>query len=230
EEAGERLWRGIARSQDSAIILGKESFIKLSPALQRHLLRMAFERLLGNLKDIETRHIEEIMESLNKPAGTRLDLPGHLIFSIEYQDYLLGEDPSALSPLPRLDGTWTLNLPGKTVLPGWHVNAEVISRPQPAMEKGDKTFSACLDLDKTGNGLTVRSRRIGDRFQPLGMNQPKKLGRFMIDARIPAAWRDRVPLVCSHEQILWVVGWRIDDRVKITDKTERMLRLEFERG
>ncbi|MDD5590302.1 MAG: tRNA lysidine(34) synthetase TilS, partial [Dehalococcoidales bacterium] len=42
EEAGERLWRGIARSQDSAIILGKESFIKLSPALQRHLLRMAF--------------------------------------------------------------------------------------------------------------------------------------------------------------------------------------------
>ncbi|MDD4986121.1 MAG: tRNA lysidine(34) synthetase TilS [Dehalococcoidales bacterium] len=230
EEEGERLWEEIARSQEDTIILGKESFIKLPPALKRHLLRMAFERLLGNLKDIETRHIEEIMETLNKPAGTRLSLPGNLTFSIEYQNYLIGEASSALSPFPRLDGTWTLNLPGKTVLPGWHINAEVINRPQPAMKKMDKPFSACLDLDRTGNSLTVRSRQIGDRFQPLGMSQLKKLGRFMIDARIPAAWRDRVPLVCSHEQILWVVGWRIDDRVKVTDKTERILRLEFERS
>ncbi len=229
-EEGARLWKEIVRSQEDIIILDKESFLKLPPALKRHLLRMAFQRLLGNLKDIETRHIEEIMEILNKPAGKRLNLPGGLTFSVEYQNYLLGEDSPVLSPFPRLDGTWTLNLPGKTVLPGWHVNAELINQPQPAMEKRDNPLSAHLNLDRTGNSLTVRSRQIGDRFQPLGMNQPKKLGRFMIDARIPAAWRDRVPIVCSREQILWVVGWRIDDRVKVTDNTERILRLEFERG
>lgn len=230
EEEGARLWEEIVRSQEDTIILGKESFLKLPPALKRHLLRMAFQKLLGNLKDIETRHIEEIMEILNKPAGKRLNLPGGLTFSVEYQNYLLGEDSPALSPFPRLDGTWTLNLPGKTVLPGWHVNAKLINQPQPAMEKGDNPLSAHLNLDRIGNSLTVRSRQIGDRFQPLGMSQPKKLGRFMIDARIPAAWRDRVPIVCSREQILWVVGWRIDDRVKVTDNTERILRLEFERG
>ena len=52
----------------------------------------------------------------------------------------------------------------------------------------------------------------------------------MIDARIPTAWRGRVPPVCSHEQILWVVGWRIDDRVKVTESTRRVLWLEFERS
>jgi tRNA(Ile)-lysidine synthase len=230
EEEGKRLWGGIARSQENTITLDKEGFLKLPPALKRHLLRMAFERLLGNLKDIETRHIEEIMEALTKPAGKRLSLPGGLVFSIEYHRYLLGKDPSALSPLPTMDGEWPLNLPGETTLPGWRINAEVIDRQQLATEKGDNPFSACLDRDRAGDRLFVRSRKRGDRFQPLGMSQPKKLGEFMIDARIPAAWRGRVPLVCSHEQILWVVGWRIDDRVKVTESTRRVLWLKFEQS
>ncbi len=60
------------------------------------------------------------------------------------------------------------------------------------------------------------------------MSQFKKLGEFMVDAKIPRAWRVRVPLVCSPEQIVWVVGWRIDHRTRVTDATRRILRLEFE--
>ena len=77
--------------------------------------------------------------------------------------------------------------------------------------------------------MVVRSRQPGDRFQPLGMSQPKKLGEFMIDAKIPHAWRERIPVVYSPQQILWVVGWRIDDRVKVTQDTRRVLCLKFER-
>ncbi len=61
----------------------------------------------------------------------------------------------------------------------------------------------------------------------MGMGQPKRLGEFMIDAKIPHAWRQRVPIVCSPKHILWVVGWRIDDRVKVTEKTKRVLCLTF---
>jgi tRNA(Ile)-lysidine synthase len=75
----------------------------------------------------------------------------------------------------------------------------------------------------------VRGRKPGDRFQPLGMSQPKKLQDFMVDAHIPRTWRNRVPLVCSSQQILWVVGWRIDDRVRVTENTKQILRLRFER-
>ena len=227
DKESSRLWGKITQKQGDTIILDKEKFLKLPPALQRHLLRTAIESLLNSLKDIETRHIEEIMAALTKPAGKRLCLPGGLVFAIEYDKYLLGLDPAALSPFPVLRDESVLKIPGETLLSGWHIKTTVIEPEQ--MEDKDRDFTAYLDLDKVGGKAVVRSRQPGDRFQPLGMSQPKKLGEFMIDAKIPRAWRQRVPIVCSPQHILWVVGWRIDDRGKVTENTKRVLCLQFER-
>ncbi len=223
-----RQWGKIVQKQGNTVTLDKEGFLELPSALKRYLLRRVIEDLLGNLKDIETRHIEEIMDALAKPAGKRLSLPGGLIFSIEYNRYLMGSEPAALSPFPILGAEFPLKLPGETVLPGWRIKATIISREQ--MTEKDEDFTAYFDPDKTGDKLLVRPRQPGDRFQPLGMNQPKKLGEFMIDAKIPSAWRQRVPLVCSPQHILWVIGWRIDERVKVTDTTKQVLCLKFEQG
>jgi len=62
------------------------------------------------------------------------------------------------------------------------------------------------------------------------MNQPKKLNEFMIDSKIPRPWRQRIPIVCSPEHILWVVGGRIDERAKVTQDTKKVLCLKFVRG
>ena len=223
-----RLWIQIVQEQEDRIILDKGSFLELPPALKRHLLRTAIEKLLGTLKDIETRHIDGIMAVLTKPAGRRISLPGGLVFTIDYDRYFLAPETAPLSPFPALEGEFPLNLPGETSLPGWHVAATVASREQMA-EKNDN-FTAFLDFDETGDKLVARSRASGDRFQPLGLSQPKKLGEFMIDARIPRAWRQRIPVVCSPKQIVWVAGWRIDERVKVTSNTSRILRLKFERS
>ena len=222
-----RLWGELVQRQENTIVLDKGRFLELPSALQRYLLRMSIEKLLGNLKDIETRHIEEIMDALAKPAGKRLSLPGGLNFFIDYDKYLIGPDAAALSPFPVLGGKFPLKLPGETHLSGWRVVATIINREQ--MAEKDEDFTAYLDFDKTGDRLVVRSRQPGDRFQPLGMSQPKKLGEFMIDSKIPSAWRQRIPVVCSPEHILWVVGWRIDDRVKVTKGTKQVLCLKFER-
>jgi len=249
-EVVDRLWDKVAREQENTIILDKESFLELPPALQRHLLRTGIEKLLGNLIDIETRHIEEIMASLNKPAGKKISLPEGLIFSIEYDKYLLGTNPAALSPFPILEAEFTLKIPGQTQLPGWCVEAEIIDKsgefkrgeapltnlPPPLSREGDKggglsnnLLSAHFDFVKVGSTLTVRARLPGDRFQPLGMSQSKKLNEFMIDSKVPHSWRRRIPIVCSPEHILWVVGYRIDERAKVTGDTKRVLRLEFRR-
>jgi tRNA(Ile)-lysidine synthase len=90
-----------------------------------------------------------------------------------------------------------------------------------------EAISADFDFHKAGNDLSVRQRRPGDRFQPLGMNMPKKLYEFMVDAKIPRSWRSHIPIICSPRQIIWVVGWRIDDRVKVTEASKKILRLEF---
>jgi len=229
-EESKQLWEQIAQKQENTIILDRERFLELPLALKRHLIRAAIEKIIGNLRDIETRHIDQVVAALNKPAGRKISLPEGLIFVVEYDRYLLGVDPAALSPFPVIEGEFALKIPGETHLPGWHVEATVLD---PSVVKGiglvNNDFTAYFDRDKTGDMLTVRPRQRGDRFQPLGISQPKKVGGFMIDARIPQAWRRRIPVVCSPNQIVWIVGWRIDERVKVTKATKQVLRLKMVR-
>jgi tRNA(Ile)-lysidine synthase len=246
-----QLWGEVVRRQENTVILDRGRFCQLPSALQRYLLRAAIESLVGNVRDIERRHIDGVMAALGKPAGRRLNLPSGLTFSIEYDRFLIGQDPASLSPFPILSAELALSVPGETRLPGWRIRAAITLPPAGSLEKakplqnlpfpfegegdrggevGKESYKAYLDLDRAGAKLVVRNRRPGDRFQPLGMSQPKKLNEFMIDAKIPRPWRQRVPLVCSPERILWVVGWRIDDRVKVTNVTKQVLQLEFERA
>lgn len=226
-EQSARLGDGIAAKQGGAIVFGKKQFLNLPSAIQRHLLREAIEEILGSLKDIEASHIEEIIAAAGKPAGKKLSLPMGLVFRTEYAQFLLAADPAALSPFPTIKGETPLKTPGETFFSGWRVLASVIEPEEVETQEDD--FTACLSLDKTGDSLSVRSRRPGDRFQPLGMNESKELTEFMIDSKIPRAWRQHVPIVCSPEQILWVVGWRIDERAKVPEHSRQTLRLKFER-
>ncbi|HEY0157344.1 MAG TPA: tRNA lysidine(34) synthetase TilS [Thermoanaerobaculia bacterium] len=70
--------------------------------------------------------------------------------------------------------------------------------------------------DDAAPTFTVRNRRPGDRFQPLGMAAPKKLKDFLIDRRIPAGDRDRLPLVLWQGEIVWVAGVEVSEKFKVT--------------
>ena len=227
EKEAKRVWTKVAIEQENTIILDKKAVLKLSPVIQRYLLRLAIESIAGNLKDIESRHIEEIVRALNKPAGKQISLPYGLVFAVDYDRYLLNKGGSALSPFPSLDGEYSIKIPGKTVIPGWRIQVGVSDSTDSIGR--DNAFTAYFDYSRTGNKLIVRSRKRGDRFQPLGMKEPKKIAQFMIDARIPHDWRDRIPLLVSRDNIVWVAGYRIDERVKVTGKTTKVLRLEFQR-
>ena len=226
EEQASRLWNEVAGEEDGAIYLDMNKIASLQRAMQRQIFRLAVARLRGSLKDVEADHIEAMVDFLSRPAGKRLCLPDGLTLFTEYGRLVLTSAQSPLCPLPPLEGVFNLDVPGETILPGWQVKADILREP---VDYGEDGFAASFDLDKVGRELVVRRRKPGDRFQPLGMDNTKKLQDFMVDARIPRSWRGRVPLVCSAEQILWVVGWRIDDRVKVAEATRKILRLEFER-
>ncbi|MBI3740981.1 MAG: tRNA lysidine(34) synthetase TilS, partial [Chloroflexi bacterium] len=71
-------------------------------------------------------------------------------------------------------------------------------------------------------------RRAGDRFQPTGMRgRSKSLHEFMIDEKIPRAWRDRVPLLIVNDEIAWVCGWRVDERARAPEHAPEIWRVTF---
>ncbi len=226
ETAAGELWGNIAVKRKNKVTIDKTGFIGLPPALQRHLLRQSIEAITGSLKDVEVRHIESILDALDLQAGKRITLPEGLIFIVEYDRFLLTCEEASLSPLPILDSEQRLNVPGQTEFSGWRVTADIISPEQ--MNDSGNNYIAYFDHEKVGNELIVRPRKTADKFYPLGMDRPKKVGEFMIDSKIPRTWRRRVPVVCSPEQIIWIAGYRIDDRIKVTDDTRQVLRLEFE--
>lgn len=89
--------------------------------------------------------------------------------------------------------------------------------PEPWMLTGDPLRTG-IELDP-GVGLRVRTRRPGDRIRPLGCNYERKLKDVLIDARVPAAQRDRLPLLLADERPVWVPGVTIDDRCRIQGKS-----------
>src|SRR5262249_54633425 len=93
---------------------------------------------------------------------------------------------------------------------------------------GRAEMTAFVDADCAGPVLSVRAWRAGDRFRPLGMHQEKKVQDFFADAKVPRGLRMRVPLVFGVEHLVWLAGLRIDDRVRLTPASRRVLALQLE--
>jgi tRNA(Ile)-lysidine synthase len=241
EQQASELWDEVVRQENKTIYLDKKQLASLPIALQRQLLRAAVTKLAGDARDIEAGHIEAARNLINKPVGKRISLPHGFICQRGYNEIVVTSTASQSQlppcPFPPLPGEVTLRVPGKTAFPGWEVIASIVRErtdSPPSRYTAGTNGETCqgnlvadFDLHKTGTKLFVRQRRPGDRFQPLGMRIPKKLHEFMVDAKIPRSWRDHIPIVCSPQQIVWVVGWRTDDRVKVTESGEEILRLEF---
>ena len=82
---------------------------------------------------------------------------------------------------------------------------------------------AYLDADKIHFPLILRGWKNGDSFNPLGMNGNKKVSDFLIDNKISLFEKQKVGVLEFKDQIIWLIGYRIDDCFKITSKTKRVL-------
>ena len=85
---------------------------------------------------------------------------------------------------------------------------------------------AFLDLESLKFPLTVRKWETGDYFYPLGMKGKKKLSKYFKDEKISILDKEKIWLLCSEDQVAWIVGKRLDNRFRITDKTKNILKIE----
>ncbi|MCP4537635.1 MAG: tRNA lysidine(34) synthetase TilS [Chloroflexi bacterium] len=227
----------VCETGDEFTTFDKTKWRALPVAMQRATIRQATYRLRKSLRDVDFYHVENARQiGLHGETGAQATLPKGLALTVNYDTLIMGNFGTAPPPLSDEPLLWSLKplaieTPGTTsltdsdwmlhaeILEQWDL-AEIISSPDP--------WTAYLDADKLTGPLVLRSRRPGDRFCPQGMDgHSVKLSAFMINLKIPRAWRDHVPLVTAGDEIVWVCGQRVNDQVLVIPETRRVIQLWF---
>lgn len=217
-----------ARECEDGVLLAHAEWRALPSALQAEVLRCAVGRVAGHTQGLEHAHVADAREVLRKgETGAASPLPGGLICRAEQDGIWLG-----FAAVTEFFAPIMLCVPGRTdVAPlNCSISADTVEPRAVNFQAGAPGADAWLDavLALVDGPLSVRARRSGDRFTPLGMTGEKKLQDFLVDARVPARLRDRVPLVVTaDDRIVWVAGHRIDARYRITGSTRQVLHLRL---
>ncbi len=217
-QVAKALMRLISRKSDKSV----ELFLSPLETMERVILRRALLRVIDEtrgLREIGVEHIEEIIRLIQEGStGARIYLPGGIRVIKSYSTLTI------TSQAPERVGEYTLNVPGETVVK----EAGLVLISSITAEKdnlGDGRYEVSLDLDSLSFPLRIRARQKGDYFYPFGFGKRKKLQDFFVDEKVPRDVRDSVPIIVSGDDIVWVVGYRLDDRFKVLPSTRRVLKI-----
>lgn len=160
--------------------------------------------------------LNEVVQLLNSDSGKYILSSSHRI--LKDRKHLI------LSPLKDFDrATVVIEEPGRVGFPGGVLHLTQTGKTQTEIG-GEK---AMLDQSLIQYPLLLRPWKTGDYFYPLGMKGKKKLAKFFVDQKLSLADKERIWVLEMNRKIIWVVGYRIDDRFKVTDKTQSVLKIEW---
>lgn len=248
-------WPGVVISeQEDAIKLDAHVLLTLPLSLQRHLLRRVTARLCAGQSPLEPRHlllIEKLLDQQSSYRQRSLDLPQKLR-ALYWGNYLIFEIRPGREEAPEISTRQSakdvvyLSIPGAVAVPGtsWQARAEVLTEQQleriaPALRQENwpelwrlleppTPYAVYIDGAMAEAQLLVRTRRPGDRVQPLGMTTEKKVQDIFVDRHITRDERATTPLFFSRAHCLWVARACIDQRARLTAGTRRIIRLSIQ--
>jgi len=213
------------------LVLSVTVLARQHAAVKRRIVRQAFFELTGG-QDLAFQHVKAALAVFEaKGAGAETVLPGGIRARRFYdRAELLAEACLDLERAPRF--FYRLECPGVTDIPeaGRRIFAEVIpvgSAPDPGALPATE---ALFDFERLPAGLYVRQRLSGDVFMPYGMRAAVKLKDFLIKQKVPREERDRLPIVATPEEIIWVGGVRTAENWKVTAGTKKILYLKIKKA
>ncbi len=218
----------ILHSVSDGVVFRAEDLLSQPLALRRRLIRHAIEMIQGSEENIT---YDQVQSFLNAITISRTGVTWEETLQGERVRLRLSKGKGSilhLSPqVSVLPFEYPLNIPGITPIPA--VNAEVECRysNQFEMIRFANPYMAWMDVDKLSFPLILRNRRSGDRFKPLGMQEPVKLKDYLIGKKVPKGQKDLITIISDANAIVWVAGYTIDDRVKITDTTRTCMLCEM---
>jgi tRNA(Ile)-lysidine synthase len=181
------------------------------------------------LEDAGFQTIESARLILEEGAvGAQASLPGGVTLTLGYDDWVVAaiDAPAPAPALPQVEVEGFLTVPGRFPLAdGWSIVSEYFDGilPEELFRNSDR-WTAYVSADDLGP-LQVRARNPGESFQPLGLaGHSVTVKKYMINAKVPAAFRARWPIVAGERYLLWLVGHRIDERARC-QTGERVVKL-----
>jgi tRNA(Ile)-lysidine synthase len=235
QEILDGLWRDIVvETGDGWVAFDGPKLAATSRGLRRNLVRRAGELLRPESRDFGFDALNRAAAFAELPAAKQVDFANGLyLFAESGKIYLAAYEvdlPSA--HWPQVEQSLAVSDQQVELGNGWVLSLEHIPLDTENWLLNTDPWSAWLDADLTAatGRLTVRPRRAGDKFAPFGMKgQSIKVQDFFINVKLPQRARANWPLVCVEEEVVWVPGFRIAHRFRVTERTKRVVRLTLKK-
>ncbi len=230
----ERAWGQVVCRADADIVFDLAAWRALPLSLKRATVREAIHRLRRHLRNINFVHVERAVDMAERGStGDQATLTEGLTLTVSYDTFVIADERSESAwpdwPLLEPDARIAVNVAGRTPLPDsdWALEAEIVT-PASGYRDNANPWIAYLDADVCPGPFVLRTRRPGDRIAPQGMSGHRaRLNAIMINQKIPAYVRDRMPVLVCRDQIVWACGLRIAEHARVTPETHRVLHLRF---
>ena len=237
DQETEFFFKKVAKRENlEKVIIDLKKFTSLHPALKRRIIRKSIKVVKGDLYSISFKHNSEILKLTEFQLGEKeIYLPGDLRVNKIYNKIIIYKKRISKNQIEEIPATWEYNIliPGKTEIKSLNIEVEIkildSADIKPSLYlKRKKSKREFIDYNKVKLPFKLRNRRSGDKFCPLKMKGFKKVKDFFIDNKIPKSHRDLIPLLVDGEdKIIWIVGMRLDNRVKVDSNTKKVLSVKI---
>jgi tRNA(Ile)-lysidine synthase len=212
----------LAEEQAGRLALRLDAFMGLPEAMKRRVIRRAVELIKGDLVSLGYGHVLDAVRSVaSGSTGRGHDLPGGVRVERSYDMLLVyrPDEPGGFSAQLPVPGSVLVEAAGITV------GSRILGPDEPAPPADGS--SALFDMGRLNLPLTVRGRRPGDFFHPLGMSGRKKLQDYFTDIKLPRQARVCAPILDTGGDVAWVMGLRQDKRFVADAYSKKVLLVSF---
>ncbi len=228
----EKVWNKTAEVNGETASLNLNSFSAQPQMVKVELVRRSLTAVGSGERDLTHQHYEKILQiAEQKTADGKIALPNGFAARKEYVNLIFEKLEKNQTTKKYIDKSTELKVPGRTQFGRLLISTAIFETNNKGFEefKAEKTNSVeWFDLDKVKLPLFIRSRQAGDRFVPLGLREEKKVGKFLTAAKVPQQIRKNVLIVADNEKVIWVWPIRISEQVRLSSKTQKILRLKID--
>ena len=229
-------WKDIALVEED-ILLDVMKLKALHVVLQKEIIYRAIGMAAGGKKDISSIHVEQVLELLENQSGRECTLPSGVIARKEHERIRIfcavGMEEKQCTKIEVSAGMLKELLNKKQSLSisigdaGQKIELSMFKKADFEMEIPRKTYTKWFDYDKIKDGFCIRTRQSGDYLIYDVSGHRKKLKQYFVDEKIPLTQRDEIFILAQENQVLWVVGGRISEDVKVSEHTQMIIEITY---